>query len=121
MESLRSRIIVAVTLLGIALAAYGQELRRREDTAKLANPYGVRFRDVTRAAGIHFHHERAASRDKLYYETMGAGVAFLDYNRDGYLDIFFVNSGSTPLFHPAQSPQPALYRNNGDGTFTEVT
>ncbi|HTS12238.1 MAG TPA: CRTAC1 family protein [Candidatus Limnocylindrales bacterium] len=96
-----------------------QELRRRSNEE--ANPYGVEFRDVTRAAGIHFRHERAASADKLYYETMGAGVGFLDYNQDGYLDIFFVNSGYTPFFHPAQPPQPALYRNNGDGTFTDVT
>jgi enediyne biosynthesis protein E4 len=95
------------------------ELQRRPGAA--LNPYGVEFRDVTRAAGIHFHHERAASPDKLYYETMGAGVAFLDYNQDGYLDIFFVNSGYTPFFHPAEPPQPALYRNNDDGTFTEVT
>jgi enediyne biosynthesis protein E4 len=104
---------------GPAAARESLELQHRPGAA--ANPYGVQFRDVTRAAGIHFHHERAASADKLYYETMGAGVAFLDYNQDGRLDIFFVNSGYTPFFHPAQPPQPALYRNNGDGTFTGVT
>src|ERR1700683_3052245 len=86
-----------------------------------ANPYGVQFRDVTHEAGIHFHHERAASPEKLYYETMGAGVAWIDYNQDGYLDAFFVNSGYTPFFHPEHPPQPALYRNNRDGTFTDVT
>lgn len=85
------------------------------------NPYGVQFRDVTREAGIRFRHERAASSEKLYYETMGAGVAWIDYNQDGFLDAFFVNSGFTPNFHPAEPPQPALYRNNGDGTFTDVT
>src|SRR5262249_54523433 len=42
------------------------------------NPFGVHFRDVTNAAGIHFHHERAASDEKLYLETMGAGVAWID-------------------------------------------
>ncbi|HUO36217.1 MAG TPA: CRTAC1 family protein [Candidatus Acidoferrum sp.] len=85
------------------------------------DPFQVQFRDVTSAARIHFHHERASSAERLYLETMGAGVAWLDYNQDGYMDAFFVNSGYTPLFHPKEPPQPALYRNNGDGTFTDVT
>jgi hypothetical protein len=123
-------LFVTLIVFGVMLLARAQDNRRQANRASdaplrprasEANPYGVQFRDVTRAAGIHFHHERAASADKLYYETMGAGVAFLDYNQDGYLDIFFVNSGYTPFFHPAQPPQPALYRNNGDGTFTDVT
>lgn len=85
------------------------------------NPYGVQFVDVTAKAGIHFHHERAASTEKLYVETMGSGVGWLDYNQDGLMDAIFVNSGFTPLFHAAAEPQPALYRNNGDGTFSDVT
>jgi enediyne biosynthesis protein E4 len=93
-------------------------LHRRSD---VINPFHVQFRDVTQAAGIHFHHERASSPQKLYLETMGPGVAWIDYNNDGYLDAFFVNSGVTPLFHPDSPPQPALYRNNRDGTFTDVT
>jgi hypothetical protein len=100
---------------GVALANPVQAL------ANLANPYGVRFRDVTGSAGIHFHHDRAASAKKMYPETMGAGVGWIDYNQDGHLDAFFVNSGFTPLYHPSQPPQPALYRNNRDGTFTDVT
>src|SRR4029077_4682618 len=86
-----------------------------------ANPFHVQFVDVTREAGIRFHHERMASKEKLYVEKMGAGVGWLDYDQDGFLDALFVKSGITPLFHPAQPPQPALYRNNGDGTFTDVT
>jgi enediyne biosynthesis protein E4 len=97
---------------------------RGEKHAAEANPFNVQFHDVTRESGIHFHHERAQSDKRLYLETMGAGVAWIDYNQDGYLDAFFVNSGFTPFFHPAspaEPPQPALYRNNGDGTFTDVT
>jgi len=86
-----------------------------------ANPFGVEFVDVTREVGIHFRHERAASPEKLAVETLGAGVGWLDYDQDGFLDAFFVNSGYTPLFHPPKPPQPALYHNNGDGTFTDVT
>jgi len=86
-----------------------------------APSFDVRFEDVTRAAGIAFRHERAASSEKLYLETMGAGVGWLDYDQDGFLDAFFANSGATPHFKPAAPPQPALYRSNGDGTFTDVT
>jgi enediyne biosynthesis protein E4 len=96
----------------------GITLRHRSD---VINPYHVQFRDVTKEAGIHFHHERATSAQKLYLETMGPGVAWIDYNNDGYLDAFFVNSGVTPFFHADPPPQPALYRNNRDGTFTDVT
>src|ERR1700734_2661541 len=102
----------------IAQQTQTEILRRRSE---VANPFHVQFEDVTREAGIHFHHERAASPEKLYLETMGAGVAWIDYRQDGYLDAFFVNSGYTPFFHPKDPPQPALYRNNHDGTFTDVT
>src|ERR1700729_695856 len=94
------------------------KLRHRSE---ITNPYHVEFHDVTSAAGIHFHHERASSPQRLYPETMGAGLAWIDYNQDGFLDAFFVNSGYTPNYHPLLPPQPALYRNNRDGTFTDVT
>ena len=85
------------------------------------NPYNVQFVDVTQKSGIRFHQERASSTEKLYVETMGSGVAWLDYNQDGLMDALFVNSGYTPLFHSGPEPQSALFRNNGDGTFTDVT
>ncbi|MEQ1472289.1 MAG: CRTAC1 family protein [Candidatus Acidiferrum sp.] len=92
-----------------------------KQASRTANPDGVQFQDVTKNSGIHFRHERATSDQKLYLETMGAGVGWIDYDQDGFLDIFFVNSGFTPAFRPDAAPQPALYRNNGDGTFTDVT
>jgi enediyne biosynthesis protein E4 len=85
------------------------------------DPYGVQFVDVTNKSGIHFHHARQSSTEKLYVETMGSGVGWLDYDQDGFMDAIFVNSGFTPLVHSGPEPQPALYRNNGDGTFTDVT
>src|SRR6266436_5996735 len=111
----------------LEVQVHGAQDARKTDASRArpnyveANPFGVQFHDVTKQAGIHFHHERAASGQKLYLETMGAGVAWIDYNRDGFLDAFFVNSGYTTFFHPEKPPQPALYRNNGDGTFTDVT
>ena len=84
----------------------------------------LRFTDQTLAAGIHFKHTNGASQQKYLPETMGAGGLFFDYNNDGHLDIYLVNSGT--LSGAAQSLRQAnhansLYRNNGDGTFVEVT
>src|SRR5688572_27806739 len=82
----------------------------------------VKFTDVTAPAGIRFTHESGLSGKKLLPETMGGGVAVLDFDRDGKPDLFFVNSCPWPG-HPAGDPKatPALYRNKGDGTFEDVT
>jgi hypothetical protein len=81
----------------------------------------VRFVDVTTRAGVHFRHENAKSPEKYLVETMGSGCALLDYNQDGFLDVFFVNGGPTPASAPGHVARNALYRSNGDGTFTDVT
>jgi hypothetical protein len=78
------------------------------------------FTDVTAAAGIRFKHTSGAFGKKYLPETMGAGCAFLDADGDGWQDIFLVNSTTWPGRPPA-SAQPALYRNNHDGTFSDVT
>lgn len=98
-----------------APAAFSQPDEARAPT------FDIRFEEVTTPAGIAFSHERAASKEKLYLETMGAGVGWLDFDQDGWLDAYFANSGPTPEFQPATPPQPALYRNLGDGTFVDVT
>ena len=84
----------------------------------------LHFTDQTQAAGIYFKHTNGASKQKYLPETMGAGGLFFDYNNDGHLDIYLVNSGT--LSSDAQSTRHVnhsglLYRNNGDGTFTDVT
>jgi enediyne biosynthesis protein E4 len=80
----------------------------------------VTFRDVTAKAGIHFIHNNAAFGKKYLPETMGPGVAFIDYDNDGWQDIFIVNGTDWPG-HAQKHSTPKLYHNNHDGTFTDVT
>src|SRR5262249_13870789 len=83
----------------------------------------VRFTDVTKEAGIRFRHTNGACGQKLLPETMGSGVAFLDYDNDGHQDLLFINSCAWPGHEDRQQPAPtlALYRNRGDSTFADVT
>jgi hypothetical protein len=87
------------------------------------------FADVTEKSGVRFKHEDSGTSHKYLPESMGAGVAMFDYDNDGRLDLFFVNGAaiSDPMPRGA-SPDKSdpkywnrLYRNNGDGTFTDVT
>ena len=81
----------------------------------------VTFVDVARTAGITFQHENAASPEKYLIETMGSGCGWIDYDQNGLLDLYLVNGAATHVYKPKQSLRSALYRNNGDGTFTDVT
>ncbi len=82
-------------------------------------PVSVRFTDVTSAAGIHFVHIAGKSGKKYLPETMGSGVAVLDVYGDGWPDLLFVNS--KPFGPHAKKTTCALYRNNHNGTFTDIT
>jgi len=83
-------------------------------------PAAVQFNDVTSTSGITFKH--ALSPEKKYIaESMSGGVALFDYDNDGYLDIFFVNSLTVELLKANQKTRSVLYRNNHDGTFSDVT
>ncbi len=79
------------------------------------------FVDVTEQAGIHFRHINAASFEKYLVETMGSGCAFLDYDQDGLLDILLINGGETPRYKSKKPILNALYHNDGNGHFTDVT
>jgi hypothetical protein len=81
---------------------------------------GFRFVDVTGSAGIHFEHNTGAYGGKLLPETLGSGCAFLDYDADGWQDILLVNSMDWPG-HKRRRTTMKLYRNNRNGTFTDVT
>ena len=108
----------AAAVLAIA-AALAVSLELPSGTAQEAP--SVTFVDVTAAAGIGFKHDNARSPEKYLIETMGAGAAWLDYDNDGYLDLYLVNSAATKAYQPPQPLRSALYRNNRDGTFTDVT
>ncbi|MDY7093795.1 MAG: CRTAC1 family protein [Acidobacteriota bacterium] len=93
-----------------------------EQVAESVDPLAVSFTDVTEAGGIDFEHFNGATGDKLLPESMGGGVAVLDYDNDGDQDLFFVNSSSWPHDTPVRpTPTSALFRNDGDGTFTDVS
>jgi enediyne biosynthesis protein E4 len=93
----------------------------RPAEVKSATIPDVKFVDVTKESGIQFRHYNGALGDKLLPETMGAGVAFLDYDGDGDQDLFFVNSSPWPGHEVTPAPTQALYRNDGKGHFEDVT
>ncbi len=72
-------------------------------------------------SGITWVHASGMSAERYLPETMGAGCAFLDYDNDGWMDIYLVNSGKCDFYEPAAPLRNALYKNNRDGTFTDVT
>jgi hypothetical protein len=74
-----------------------------------------------KSSGIEFVHDAAMSQRRHLPETMGAGVAFIDYDNDGWMDLYFVNSGPCDFYTPPKPAGNALYKNNRDGTFSDVT
>jgi hypothetical protein len=97
-----------VAIFGIPLVAYPSEV--------------VTFRGVDpRQSGVTWVHDNAMSENRYLPETEPPGVAIFDYNNDGWMDLFLVNTGESAFFHPTTPHPHALYRNNGDGTFTDVT
>ena len=90
-------------------------------TTRARDPNGVTFVDIATEAGIHFVHDNAASDQKYLIETMGSGCGWIDYDQDGLLDLYLVNGAATSAYTAKRTLRSALYRNNGDGTFSDVT
>jgi enediyne biosynthesis protein E4 len=100
-------VILLTASLALLLNIYGQ-------------PASIQFNDITSSSGITFKH--VLSPEKKYIaESMSGGVALFDYDNDSYLDIFFVNSLTVELLKTNQKTRSVLYRNNRDGTFSDVT
>jgi len=107
---------LAVVFAVFLLATLSMALGRRGPAPASA----ITFRDVTPRAGVHFVHNNGAFGKKFLPETLGPGVAFIDYDNDGWPDIFLVNGTDWPG-HAQKHTTAKLYHNNHDGTFTDVT
>ena len=108
-----------IVLLMLAVLTFESSARSQSSNPASATP--VVFEDVTKKSGINWIHNNAQSAARHLPETVGAGCAFVDYDNDGWVDIFFVNSGTSDFFTPTTPLRNALYHNNHDGTFTDVT
>src|SRR3982751_3598275 len=109
----RLTCVVLVTALAV-IEGHGQAV---QDSAP---PFS--FVNVAREAGLNAQVVfGVATSNKYLLETTGTGVAFIDYDGDGLLDLFFVNGSTLEGFPAAQAPTNHLYRNSGKGTFTDVT
>ena len=113
---LSSLAFLAVVLSGSATRAQAPALTK--PPAPVAPD--VRLVDITKSTGIHFDH-LSSPDDKYITESMSGGVAIIDYNRDGWPDIYFTNAPNVDMALKGEMARGALYRNNGNGTFTDVT
>jgi hypothetical protein len=108
-------LIVLLALFGVSIRLPGQAAPSQQAASDL--PQLV---DITDSTGIKFEH--VSSSDKKYIvESMGGGVALIDYDRDGLPDIYFTNAPTVEMALAGKKARGALYHNNGDGTFTDVT
>jgi enediyne biosynthesis protein E4 len=111
-------LIAAVALLCLAAAWRGA----KSADGSANDGYGVKFTNVARAAGIaHKTVYGDERKNKYLLETTGCGVAWFDYDNDGWLDLFFVNGTRLGGFPKGEEPTTHLYHNNRDGTFSDVT
>ncbi len=89
--------------------------------ASSSSALAVTFTDVIKSSGITVKQDSTQTEEKYYLDAMGTGVAWLDYDQDGLMDLFFVQSAATDIYKPPHPLRCALYHNNGDRTFTDVT
>jgi hypothetical protein len=88
--------------------------------ASSSNAIAVAFNDVIKSSGITFKQDSTQTEEKYYLETMGTGVARLDGDQDGLMDLFFVQSAATDIYKPPHPLRCALNHNNGNATFVHL-
>lgn len=132
------RSLIGILLFALVVGAAVLTLNREEpkprqvEEAPVSAPAQVRetpanrppeahFTDITKESGIEFVHINGAYGERLMPETIGSGAAFIDYDNDGDSDIYLVNSRYWEGHEEGEQPNQALYRNDGEGRFTEVT
>src|SRR5256886_4303433 len=120
----RMGLVFAATCI-VALAAPEKPGGRppvKKPSAKRIAPAGIAsFADVTRAAGLDFHPTCGSLDKRFIMESMCGGIAVFDYDNDGWMDIFLVNGSTLEDLRAGKCHPSKLYRNNHDGTFTDVT
>lgn len=117
----RRRTVLTTACLAVVAVVHGPVLAtpdQRSDSAPARLPI---FRDVARSVGLDFVHVNGASEQRLLPEILGSGGLFLDFDDDGWLDVFLVDGGSVADASAARRARHRLYRNRGNGTFEDVT
>jgi hypothetical protein len=114
-------LVAGVIAVGLAAWAVAPRGPRPGQPGEEPEAGAVRFEDVAARAGVAFRHFDPATPQHLIAETMGCGVAWIDYDADGWPDLFCVQAGPLPPAAPDPTKTHKLYRNNRDGTFTDVT
>src|SRR5258708_4153427 len=115
-------VMIVVTLLSVRSASAQHRQTRPTSPARKANPTStVAFADVTRASGIDFHLTCGGLEKRYIMESVCGGVAVFDYDNDGWMDIFLVDGSTLEDLRAGKCHRGKLYRNNHDGTFTDVT
>src|ERR1700680_3786366 len=120
MYSNNMRMVSCALLVFVCSLTVSSQKKPTDKTEKPPVTSTIHFSDITEASGIKFQHVLSPEK-KYLIESMAGGLMLLDYDGDGWLDIYFTNSPSVDMALHGQKAKSALYHNNHDGTFTDVT